>query len=78
VQAFTGKLPAQVTQFSPAQKALLLGGADEAAVLRAAAPFIAQELGINEVPVFAADDPAAPEHPKKGVAGPLKPGIALA
>jgi leucyl-tRNA synthetase len=78
VQAFTGKLPAQVTQFSPAQKSLLLGSVDEAEVLRAAAPFIAQELGVNEVPVFAADDPAAPEHPKKGVAGPLKPGIALA
>ena len=77
VQAFTGKLPGQVTQFSPAQKALLLAGVDEAAVLRDATSFIAQEIGVPEVPVFAADDPAAPEHPKKGVAGPLKPGIAL-
>lgn len=78
VQGFTGKLPAQVTQFSAAQRALLLAGADEAAILRAAAPFIAAEIGVAEVPVYAADDTTAPEHPKKGVAGPLKPGIALA
>lgn len=78
VQAFTGKLPGQVTQFSPTQKALLLAGADEAAILRGAADFIAAEVGAPGVTVFAADDPAAPEHPKKGVAGPLKPGIALA
>ncbi len=78
VQAFTGKLPSQVTQFTAAQRALLLAGADEAAILRAAAPFIAAELGVAQVPVFAADDAAAPEHPKKAVAGPVKPGIALA
>jgi leucyl-tRNA synthetase len=78
VQAFTGKLPAQVTQFSPAQRALLLGEADEARILREAAPFLAAEVGVPAVDVFAADDPGAPEHPKKGVAAPLKPGIALA
>lgn len=78
VQAFTGKLPAQVTQFTAAQRALLLAGADEAALLRAASGFLAQELGVAEIPVHAADAPDAPEHPKKNVAGPLKPGIALA
>jgi leucyl-tRNA synthetase len=78
VQNFTGKLPSQVTQFSAAQRALLVAGTDEAAILRAAAPFIAAEIGVGEVPVYAADDTTAPEHPKKGIAGPLKPGIALA
>jgi hypothetical protein len=28
--------------------------------------------------VHAAEDPAAPDHPKRGVAAPLKPGIAIA
>lgn len=78
VQAFTGKLPAQVTQFTAAQRALLLAGADEAALLRAASGFLAQELGVAVIPVYAADGADAPEHPKKNIAGPLKPGIALA
>jgi leucyl-tRNA synthetase len=77
VQAFTGKLPAQVTQFTAAQRALLSSGADEAAILAGAAGFLAAELGVPVVDVFRADDPAAPDHPKKAVAGPLKPGIAL-
>lgn len=78
VQAFTGKLPGQVTQFTPAQRALLTGAADEAAILRGAAPFLAAELGLPAVEVHGSDEPSAPEHPKKGVAAPLKPGIALA
>jgi hypothetical protein len=78
VQAFTGRLPAQVTQFSAAQRALLTGGVDETSILRAAAPFIAAEVGVPEVEVYSADAPSAPDHAKKGVASPLKPGIALA
>jgi leucyl-tRNA synthetase len=78
VQAYAGKLPGFVTQASGAQKALLLSGVDEAEVLRRAAPFIAHEAGLARVEVYAADDPAAPPHPKQGVASPLKPGIALA
>jgi leucyl-tRNA synthetase len=77
VQAFTGKLPQQVTQFSPWQRALLAAGADEATVLRDAAGFLASELGLPEVQVHGSDDPAAPDHPKRNVAGPLKPGIAM-
>ena len=79
VQAFSGKLPSQVTQFTAAQRQLLASGADEAQVLRAAAPFIAQELGLDvgEVKVYGAEDEAAPDHPKKAVASPLKPGIAF-
>ncbi len=77
VQAFTGKLPSQVNQFSESQKTALLGGLDEAATLTAAVAFIAAEAGVNTVEVHRADDPDAPEHPKKAIAGPLKPGIAL-
>lgn len=78
VQAFTGKLPTQVTQLSAAQRTLVLQGRDEAQILAAAAPFLAAEVGVPSVAVYAADDPQAPEHPKKAVAGPLKPGIAIA
>lgn len=78
VQAFTGKLPSQIPQFTAAQRALLLAGADEATILQAAARFIAIEVGVPEVPVFAADDAQAPDHPKRNIAGPTKPGIALA
>ena len=77
VQAFTGKLPGQLNQFTPSQKALLLGGVDEADVLAAAAPYIQAETGAKEVHVLAADAPDAPDHPKRNVAAPLKPGIAL-
>ncbi|HUR24696.1 MAG TPA: leucine--tRNA ligase [Candidatus Thermoplasmatota archaeon] len=78
VQAFTSKLPSQVTQFTPAQKTLLLSDADEAQILQGAAEFLAREVGVAAVQVYRADQPSAPEHPKKGVAAPLKPGIALA
>ena len=78
VQAFTGKLPGPVPQLTPAQRALLAGGADEEAILREAAPFLAAEVGVPAVAVHGADEPGAPEHAKKGVAAPLKPGIALA
>jgi leucyl-tRNA synthetase len=78
VQSFTGKLPSQVTQFSPAQRTLLSQRADEAEILRKASQFLAQEFEVAEVPVYSADAPDAPEHAKKGLAGPLKPGIALA
>jgi leucyl-tRNA synthetase len=78
VQAYTGKLPSQVTQFTASQRALLLSGADEARILADAAGFLAAEVGVPVVEVYRADAPSAPEHPKKGVAGPLKPGIALA
>lgn len=77
VQNFTGKLPAQVTQYSAGQKALLGEGLDEAHLLREAAAFLADAVGAPTVQVWSADDPQAPEHPKKAVAGPLKPGIAL-
>ncbi len=77
VQAFTGKLPSQVVQFTQAQRALLASETDEGAILHDAASFLAAELGVPTVAVFAADDPAAPEHPKRGVAAPLKPGIAV-
>jgi len=77
VQAYAAKLPQQVTQFTAAQRRLLADGADESAILAAAAPFIAAEVGLPAVQVHAADDPAAPESPKKGVASPLKPGIAM-
>lgn len=77
VQAFTGKLPQAVNQWTAAQRTVLLEGVDEAAVLAAAAPFIATEVGVPAVRVFAADDGAAPDEPKKAVAAPLKPGIAL-
>jgi leucyl-tRNA synthetase len=77
VQAFAGKLPTFVTQLSPAQRALLRSEADEAAILEGAKDFLAQELGLGSVQVFRADDEAAPKHAKQGVAGPLKPGIAV-
>jgi leucyl-tRNA synthetase len=78
VQAYTGKLPQAVTQTTPWQRTLLESGADEREVLAAAAEFLAREVGVPAVQVHAADDPAAPEHPKRGLAGPFKPGIALA
>lgn len=78
VQAYTGKLPAFVTQLSPAQRTILLSGMDEARVLRDAAGFLAREAGVPEVQVWPADAPEAPEHPKRNVAAPLKPGIAIA
>ena len=78
VQAFTSRLPAQVTQLTAAQRALLLSGADEAHILAEAAGFLAREVGVPAVEVHRADQPSAPDHPKKGVAAPLKPGIALA
>jgi leucyl-tRNA synthetase len=76
VQQFTGKLPGQLVQWSASHKAVLQG-VDEEAVLRSAAPFIAKELGVPTVQVFAADAEDAPEHPKRNVAAPLKPGIGL-
>ncbi len=78
VQNYAGKLPTQVTQFTLAQRALVSLGADEAGILRQAAAFLADELAVATVEVFAADDPAAPPHAKRAVAAPLKPGIALA
>lgn len=77
VQQFAGKLPAQVTQLSASQKAMVLSGLDEAAALQAVAPFIADVVGVPDVAVFAADAGDAPDDPKRGVAAPLKPGIAL-
>lgn len=77
VQGFTGKLPSQVNQFSEAQRTALLTGMDEAEVLTRACNFVAAEVGVDEVLVVRADDEAAPDHPKKAVAAPLKPGIAL-
>ncbi len=77
VQAFGGKLAKQVNQWSADQKALLMDGVDEADVLQAAADFIGQELGAGQVAVHAADAEDAPEDPKRGVAEPLKPGIAI-
>lgn len=76
VQAFTGKLPGQLTQFSASQRTLLSAGVDEAELLQAAAPHLAATWGVD-VEVHAADATDAPEHPKRGVAAPLKPGIAL-
>lgn len=76
VQQFTGQLPKQLVQWSAAQKAAIQG-VDEANVLQSAADFIAAELGVPDVQVFTADSDGAPDHAKKGVAAPLKPGIAL-
>ncbi|MES2154068.1 MAG: leucine--tRNA ligase [bacterium] len=78
VQNFTAKLPSQVTQYTPQQRALIASGADEAAILARAAPFLAAEVGAPAIAVYAADDPAGPPHAKRAVAGPLKPGIAIA
>jgi hypothetical protein len=77
VQAFTGKLPQLVNQWTPDQRTLLIAGGDEAAILAQAAPFIASELGVAGVQVFAADDDAAPKDAKQAAAAPLKPGILL-
>lgn len=77
VQSFAGRLPSQVNQFSDAQKTALLEEIDEAAVLERARAFVAAEVGVPDVTVHRADDEAAPDHPKKAVAAPLKPGIAL-
>ena len=76
VQQFTGRIAGDVMKWSETQKALVTT-VDEVAVLTAAAPFIADELGIPTVQVFAADADDAPEHAKRAVAAPLKPGIAL-
>lgn len=77
VQQFASKLPTQVNQWSAVQKALVADGVDEAAVLAEAGPFLCEELGVPKVTVVHADDTAAPDHPKKDAAAPLKPGIAL-
>ncbi|MGB0651991.1 MAG: leucine--tRNA ligase [Thermoplasmatota archaeon] len=77
VQKYAGKLPGLVKQLAPWQAALVAGG-DEAGALTAASGFLAQELEVPIVRVHAADDEAAPDHPKRGVAEPLKPGLALA
>lgn len=75
-QNFTGKVVGAVNQMTPAQRALMAAQADEATILRQASAFLASELGVT-VQVFAADDAGAPEHPKRNVASPFKPGIAL-
>ncbi len=75
VQAFTGKLPAQLNQWSGEQKTFLLQG-DELATLSSAAEYVEAVIGAP-VTVMAADDPEAPEDGKRGVAAPLKPGILL-
>ncbi len=77
VQQFTGRLPQQVNQWSPGQRTVLLEAIDEAEVLGDAAHFIAAEAGVPVVRVWAADAADAPDEPKKAVAAPLKPGIAL-
>lgn len=77
VQQFTGRLPAQVQKYSESEKALLRDGFDEAAALAEAAAFVAEETGVAEVRVHGADDEGVSEHPKRDVAAPLKPGIAL-
>ncbi len=76
VQKFAGKLPGQVKQLAPWQQTVV-ADADEAEILRAAAPFLKQELGVPAIQVFSADQDDAPDDPKKAVADPLKPGIAL-
>lgn len=81
VQQFTGRLPQAVVQWSSAQRRFLASGLEEAAVLRDAADFIAEEVGVATVAVHAADEDDAPDGPdpsKRNVASPLKPGIALA
>jgi leucyl-tRNA synthetase len=77
VQQFAGQLGKQVVQLSPRQRGFLAAGLDEARLLRDAADFIAEEVGVNRVEVFAADADDAPEHSKRSVASPLKPGIVL-
>ncbi len=77
VQSFAGRLPNEVNRMAAAQRALIVDGVDEAAVLRAASDFLAREAKVLQVVVFAADAEDAPNHPKRDVAGPLKPGIAL-
>ena len=77
VQAYAGKLAGRVVQLTPAERLLVTQGPDEAAVLRPAAGFLAEELGIPKVVVHVSDAPDAPDHPKRAVAAPLKPGIAF-
>jgi leucyl-tRNA synthetase len=77
VQAAAGKLPQQVVQLAPWQRLMLGEGADEAAILREAAAFIAAEAEVAEAQVHGAEEADAPDHPKRGVAAPFKPGIAL-
>ncbi len=78
VQKFTGKLPQQLVQWSAGEKAMLQDGMDEAQVLRDAASFLAKELDVPSVTVHPADAADAPADPKRDLASPLKPGIALA
>ncbi|MGB1698007.1 MAG: leucine--tRNA ligase [Thermoplasmatota archaeon] len=77
VQKFTGKLPGDLPKMTPWQKAFLSADLDEATVLQDAAEFIGRELE-TPVTVWAADATDAPEHPKRNVAAPFKPGIHLA
>ncbi len=77
VQNYAGKAAGLVTQLPPAHRTLVLDGADEAAILRAASAFLAEELGVGSVEVHAADEPGLADHPKRAVAAPLKPGIAF-
>lgn len=76
VQNLAGKIPGMLNQLSPGQKALVASSVDEAQVLGGAKEFLAAEFGV-EVQVMAADAPDAPDHPKRNLAGPLKPGIAM-
>jgi leucyl-tRNA synthetase len=76
-QQFAGKAAQQAAKMSEALRTVLLAGVDETEVLREAVPFIEKEIGVGEVAVYAADDKAAPPHPKQAIAAPLKPGIAL-
>jgi leucyl-tRNA synthetase len=78
VQAFSGRIVQLVTQLAPSQRDFLQSGVDEAAVLAGAREFLAAELGIAQVEVHRADDAGAPQHQKRAVAAPFKPGIALA
>lgn len=78
VQNFAGKLPALVTQLASWQRDILSeASSQEDAILAHATAFLADEFGLKKVEVHAADRPDAPEHPKRNVAAPFKPGIAL-
>ena len=77
VQAYAGRLPVAVNQISAAQRAFLAAGLDEVEVLRGALDHVASELGLA-VTVHGGDDADAPDHPKRAVAAPWKPGILLA
>ncbi len=74
VQKYAGKLPGAVKQLAPWQRPLL--DADEASSLSGAAAFIAKELGVPKVTIRSADDDQD-DHPKRAVAEPFKPGLAL-